>query len=264
MSVLLKCPALMSIAGLRHAFSTREGGVSLGAYAHLNLGHSLGDAPEAVAENRRRFAEAAGIGSARTIAEVQQVHHRTVVRATAQNHQDGTLGHMQADALWTTDSHLALGIRTADCAPILLVALGPSNEVEAVAAIHAGWRSTCLRIVQATINELIANGFMAEKMWATIGPAIGPSTFEVGDEVVRLAQESLEGVPPRTQIGPRGRPLLDLPDVLRRHLLRAGLPARHIHNLERCTMSEPAVFFSHRRDQGLTGRHLSVIQKTTL
>lgn len=246
----------LALTGVRHAFSTREGGVSEGPWASLNLGRPVGDdgdRPEAVEENRRRFAAAAGFEPDH-FAEVSQVHGTALVEVSGRwTRADAAV---EADAVWTEQPGVAVAVRTADCAPVLLAAYRADRPV-AVAAVHAGWRGACAGIVPAAVAALSGCG-PAEHMRAAIGPTIGPDRFEVGEEVVEAAAKAL-GRPPKTTPGPRGRPLLDLPHLVEQQLLDAGLPPDHVDVLGLCTFNDPR-FFSHRRDAGRTGRHLSVIQ----
>lgn len=250
----------MSLPGVTHAFSTREGGVSKGPWASLNLGRPYGPGPtddgEAVEENRRRFAAAADYRPERLV-EVSQVHGARCVRVTASDGAGPESSATEADALWTTEAGVPLGIRTADCAPVLIAAYAGETPI-AVAAVHAGWRGACGGVVPETVRALIKDSPSAI-LKVAIGPTIGSEKFEVGDEVIAAAAASI-GRPPRFSPGPRGRPLLDLPDLIRRQLLDAGVQGGNIDLLKHCTFSEADRFFSHRRDAGRTGRHLSVIQ----
>ena len=256
---LIQSPLLASSGGVRHAFSSREGGVSPAPFASLNLAFGVGDDVARVVENRRRFAARAGFEDA-AFAEVQQVHGRDVVRVTAGEHRHGVLARVQADAIWTEDPGVAVAIRTADCAPILLAALDGRDRVGAVAAVHAGWRSACARIVERTVGMLCARGFRLGAMRAAVGPAIGPNAFEVGPEVIAAARRSLDGERPPCHAGTSARPRLNLPELVRRQLIRAGLQTGQVEVLDLCTHTESEKFYSHRRDRGQTGRHLSAIQ----
>ncbi len=254
--VLLSSPLLASLPGVRHGFSTRRGGVSLAPFAELNLGFSVGDDPARVEANRTRFIAAGGFGP---LAEVHQVHGATVVSADSAG--------AEADALFCAGPGVAVAVRTADCAPVLLAALDHRGQPGAVAAVHAGWRGACSGVVEAAVGALVAAGFEPSRMRAAIGPAIGPERFEVGPEVVAAAELHLDGDagPGRFSVGlarpgPGGRPHLDLPELVRRCLLRAGLEPGNVDALGRCTASDPDLFFSHRRDGGRTGRHLAAIE----
>jgi hypothetical protein len=250
---------LERLPGVRHAFSTREGGVSRGASASLNLGFAVGDDPRAVEENRRRFAREAGFAGPEALVTVSQVHGPRVVWASS---DDAPLrSDVEADAVLTSHPGLAVAVGTADCAPVLLVARDGPTPV-AVAAVHAGWRGACAGVVAAAVRALEARGARPEATTAAVGPTIGPDAFEVGEEVVIAAAGALSAGAPKTREGPRGRPLLDLPDLVRQLLVEAGLSADAIDVLGACTHSDPRRFFSHRRDRGRTGRHLSAVSLT--
>jgi YfiH family protein len=240
---------LRQISRVSHGFSTRLGGVSQGAFAGLNLAKNVGDGAEQVAENRRRFAEA--LGPEIELAEVEQVHGARVWIVD----QGGPAG-VEADAILTQAAGVAAAVRTADCAPILIAA----QDGSAVAAVHAGWRGATLDIPGAAVESLLAQGARASQLVAAIGPTISLEAFEVGDEVISAAERAL-GDPKqlRTMRGPSGRWHLDLRALVRSLLERAGIPPAQIELVGGCTVQDSERYFSHRRDQGRTGRHLSAI-----
>ncbi len=239
---------LLSQHGLAHGFSTRLGGVSAPPYDALNLGESVGDAPDAVAENRNRFAHSIGYTTDH-LCEVQQVHGTTILTVTARD-EPAAVRSQQADALITTDSDRALGIRTADCVPLLLA--HPASGT--VGAVHAGWRGAVAGIVH---DAVIAMAVAPSELIAAIGPHIRLDAFEIGEEVAQslVAAAGGHSVVDRSRDKPHG----DLTALVTHQLMTAGLPASHIEDVGGCTHSERARFFSHRRDRGTTGRHLSVI-----
>ena len=249
--VILQSPLLHPLHGVRHGFATRLGGVSRGRVATFNFGHRY-DTADARAENRRRFALRLGIAGVHRLCEVNQVHGTEVATAPLDSE-------VEADALVCDVSGWAIGVRTADCAPILVACCDDRGRATAVAAIHAGWRGATAGIVSTVLERLVARGAQTEFMRAAIGPTIGIDRFEVGEEVVAAARVSLNGEAPKTRPGPAGRPLLDLRHLVTQHLLAAGLPRHHIDHVGCCTYDAPALFFSYRRDQGLNGTHLSAI-----
>lgn len=207
-------------------FTTRRGGVSAGAYASLNLGPHTGDDPEAVAANRERAAGLAG----RPLAAIHQVHGTAVAEAGAEV--------PDADAQVTAGGDRAPLVLVADCLPIALIA------PEAVAIVHAGWRGLHGGIVANAVRALRDRG--AADVAAAIGPGIGPCCYEVGDEL-------------REAFG-TGERTLDLPAVAAGQLAAAGVGEVHATGL--CTAcaerdGEP-LFFSHRRDRGVTGRQAGI------
>jgi YfiH family protein len=218
----------------RALLTTRRGGVSSGPFASLNIGRLTADDGANVDENRRRVAALTGCPRERFLYG-RQVHGSTVRRATEPPgparppaEEDG-----QATAL---RGHPAL-VFVADCTPVLLVADG------AVAAIHAGWRGTAAGIIDEGVAALREVGGKGE-ITALIGPGARSCCYEVGDDV----HAAFEPYDAR-----RGRNL-DLPKVL-----RAQLDGATVHESGLCTMCHPGLFFSHRRDGGVTGRQAGVV-----
>ncbi|MGC4114653.1 MAG: peptidoglycan editing factor PgeF [Myxococcales bacterium] len=239
-----------------HAFSTREGGVSEGPFASLNLGRSVGDAPERVAENARRFAQELGLTPGQLVS-ANQVHGETLLEVTSA--QPGpvvpaAIG--DADALFTRTRGVALGIRTADCVPVLVHA----PDVGAIAAIHAGWRGSVVGIAGKAVVRLKEQyGADPRKMIAVIGPHIRSCCYEVSPEVAgRFEARFGAGLAAPGGEGKAG-PMLDLETANRRALAEAGIVPENLEALPECTSCHPQRFFSHRRDQGRSGRHLSVL-----
>lgn len=241
---------LDTIPGVRHAFSTRVGGVSVGAFASLNLSHGRDD-PRAVEENRARLREAAGLFG--PWVEVRQVHGTTVVEADEVG--PGT----EADAVVVREPGRFAAVRTADCVPALIVAVDDRGRPVTAAAVHAGWRGAVAGIVPRTLDHLRRLGFWPTRLRVALGPAISMPHFEVGPEVLDAATGSLDGRAPRHRLGPRGRPLLDLVDLVRTHFVEAGVEPEHVDVSGRCTYRDADVFFSHRRQRGRCGHHLSLV-----
>ena len=217
------------------AFSTRNGGVSEGPFASLNVGRRTGDEPERVDENRRRLCAAAGADFGR-LASLRQVHGAGVVAANGR----GATG----DALWTEEPERPLLVVAADCLPVALVRLdGPQA---AIALLHVGWRGLLAGIVTAA-RAALGGRLVA----AAIGPGIGPCCYEVGEDVA---------APMRAAFGPGlvhdGR--LDLVAAAER-ALRAAEVGR-VERFDACTACDADRFFSHRRDAGVTGRQGAIAQ----
>lgn len=236
--------ALLSRSGFAHGFSLRTGGVSEGALASLNLGRAVGDEPARVAENMRRFAGAIGADVERLF-EVSQVHGRAVVCVTASSELE-EVRRIEADALVTSVAGAAIGVRTADCVPILI----GDRESGAVAAVHAGWRGVVAGVLDAALDALGAD---PASLVAAIGPHI--RLFEVSFEVASQIAAAARGEDVVTLREPR--PHVDLAKAVRAQLRARGV--LEIDDTGGCTLSEPERFFSHRRDAGRTGRHLSAI-----
>lgn len=220
------------LTGARAVFSTRIGGVSDPPFDTLNLGRLTGD--EAVRENRHRLAGALGIDP-RKVLIGRQVHAADVVRHQAPTDPpafaDPAPDLPEADGHATDVPGLAPLVFVADCLPVALAG------ARGVAMIHCGWRGLASGIVERGVDEVEATA-------AAIGPGIGPCCYEVGEEVLREFEPLGDGVA-------TGR-MLDLPEVARRLLGRAGVDEVEVSDL--CTSCEPELFFSHRRDDGRTGR----------
>jgi len=212
-------------------FTTREGGVSEGAFASLNLGLATADRAEHVHENRRRVVTTLG-GAPEALALNRQVHGATVLPARV-----GSRGEVEGDALWTDEPGLPIGALTADCVPVALVREG--GERPAVAVVHAGWRGLLAGVVPAAVATL------GGRVAAAVGPAIGPCCFEIGDEVARPLRAAFGADAVREGRG-------DLPLATERALRAAGVT--RVERFDLCTVCESARLFSHRRDAGVTGR----------
>ncbi len=228
--------------------STRAGGVSATPFDSLNLGRSVGDAPEAVAENRRRFE--AAIGAPATY--LSQVHGVRVLRLPA------TPGPYEADASITTEPDVVCTVMVADCLPVLFAA----PEARGVGAAHAGWRGLAAGVIEATAAALCeASACAPHELSAWLGPCIGPRQFEVGEDVLRaFGSVAAARFAPRgpAHVGPDGSPrwLADLPGLARDRLLVASV--QRISGGGWCTVEERSRFFSFRRDR-VTGRMAAAV-----
>jgi YfiH family protein len=246
---LVRFDGLAAVPGLLHAVTTRAGGVSRGPRATLNLGRSVGDDPAAVAENRRRVAEA--LGASFPPRFPRQMHGARVVAAEEARGDD--LG--EADAVTCGSPGLLVGVLGADCPGVLLV----DAERRALALAHAGWRGTVAGVVPAALSALVArHGADPARVRAAVGPGVCAARYEVGPEVADVFRASFapeDGVV-RDALG--GRPHVDLAAAVVAQLVREGVPRGAIEVLGRCTLSEPHAFFSHRRDGEGTGRHALV------
>jgi polyphenol oxidase len=280
---VLRARALESLNWLVHGFSTRVGGVSrLRAATALNLGSADWDSAEAVAANRQRFLAALAPSHQRSkhskgaLVTLRQCHS-DVIRAVSAPLEEDVAG----DALLTSTPGLPLAVRTADCLPILLA----DKRHRAVAAVHAGWRGTLARIAQKALGRMnMEFGTRPGDVVAALGPAIGRCCYEVGPEVVQAyaaqfanASEWFDGpferlaanddpapfpwlsMTPPGHEAPVPRALLDLQAANRWQLASAGIPGSQIHASDLCTACRTDLLFSHRREQGRTGRMLAVI-----
>jgi polyphenol oxidase len=237
-----------------HAFSTREGGVSQGAFASLNLGRSVGDDPAHVAENARRLAAEVGLTPGQLVT-ASQVHGDCILEVQgASRGEEIPRAIGEADALITRARGVALGIRTADCVPVLIYA----PDVQAIAAVHAGWRGALLAIAGKAVRELKDRwGADPAKVLAAVGPSIHACCYEVSEDLA--GQFEARFGPGLVRRDPGAAPHLDIPEASRRALLEAGVLDANVDVLAHCTACAPQLFFSHRRDRGVSGRHLSFL-----
>jgi polyphenol oxidase len=227
-----------SLPGGEVLFSTRRGGVSEGPFASLNLGRLTDDPGRNVDANRERLAAAVGRPRERFLYG-RQVHEATVRRATEPPGPERPAAEEDGQATALEDA--AALVFTADCLPVMVVADG------AVAALHGGWRGLAAGIVAegvAALRELGADG----PLTAALGPSARGCCYEVGEEV----HAHFDGY--EVRVGARN---LDLAKVARAQLEAAGVDA--VHDVGLCTMcADPGLFFSHRRDGGITGRQAGV------
>jgi YfiH family protein len=226
----------------RAAFSTRLGGVSEPPFDRLNLGLLTEDSADAVVENRQRLALALGFEPGQVVFS-RQVHGiRLLDHADPAGASLGTAAGSSSEEIAEADGHivsrpgLAPLVFVADCLPVALA--GPKG----VAMVHAGWRGLAGGILRAGAGAVEATA-------AAIGPGVGPCCYEVGPEVLEPFSGLGEGVA-------KGR-MLDLPEVARRLLEQAGVERVELASL--CTSCEEDLFFSHRRDEGRTGRQAGVV-----
>jgi len=217
------------------AFSTRQGGVSEGDFESLNLGILTEDEPERVVENRRILAGAVG-ADPETATMAWQIHGARVFEADGRGIVMPGTDFEQGDGLWTEKPGRALGLLTADCFPVVL---GGRNGSPRLVVLHVGWRGL--------MEGILENGVAAAAgpAAAAIGPGIGPCCYEVGEEVAEPFRSRFGGDVMNGQN-------LDLGKAIERGLRAAGVES--VERTGHCTSCEPALFFSHRRDHGRTGR----------
>jgi purine-nucleoside/S-methyl-5'-thioadenosine phosphorylase / adenosine deaminase len=220
-------PALEGIPGLVHGFERRLGAPGW----------------ETREEGRRRVA--AALASRGQLHFLKQVHGSAIRRAP-------WAGTPEADAALAEDPGLLLGIETADCLPLLIV--DPRRRV--AAAAHAGWRGTAQGVASVAARALIDSGSDPAHLVAALGPAAGPCCYEVGEEVRDAFGAGAEGF---FRPGPRGRPHLDVPAANRAQLLAAGLRAEAIHRVDECTLCQPDLYHSYRREGAGGGRMVSFV-----
>ncbi|MFI5265108.1 MAG: peptidoglycan editing factor PgeF [Candidatus Kapaibacterium sp.] len=234
--IFRKFPELIAVQ------STCEGGISPYPYG-LNLSGHVGDEPENVEENRRRFYEAIGVSADARIVYQNQVHSGNV------NVVSGSEGIVrESDALVTAEPDVFLAVSIADCTPILLY----DPVAKLIAAVHAGWRGTEQLVTITTLRMLISLGAHAENIYAFIGASASGENYEVGAEVATLFEKE------HYRELPNGKCLLDIKKANRDQLLIGGVPLEQIEISPRCTITDLNLH-SYRRDGKRSGRMFAVI-----
>lgn len=241
-----------ALDGVAHGFLGRRGGVSTGMLSGLNVGTGSSDDPAAIAENRRRGTEAVVPGG--QLATVFQIHSAEAVVATDAWPIDAR---PHADALVTDRPGLALGILTADCAPVLFA----DREAGVIAAAHAGWKGAIGGVTDSTIARMERLGAHRDRIAAAVGPCIARASYEVDEAFLR---RFLDADPENERFFAAGRPehhQFDLEAYVAHRLAAAGI--RRIETLGEDTYSQPDRFFSYRRSTHRSepdyGRQISVI-----
>ncbi|HEX9752971.1 MAG TPA: peptidoglycan editing factor PgeF [Methyloceanibacter sp.] len=238
--MMLSASSLASLDGVRHGFFTRQGGVSSGVYASLNCGPGSRDDAANVTENRARVADILGAEPSRLITVFQK--HSADAVVTDKPWKEGKIP--EADAIVTAKPGLAIGVLTADCAPVLFC----DGAAGVIGAAHAGWRGALSGIVEATVEAMRKLGARPEHITAVIGPTISQDAYEVGADFVErfLADEPESAAFFLTDEG-SGEPHFDLPAYVGERLARAGVGS--IADLGFCTYCEETRLFSYRRSQ---------------
>ncbi|BAW80963.1 hypothetical conserved protein [Candidatus Nitrosoglobus terrae] len=241
-SPLVITPCWPAPSNIRAYTTTRNGGVSCPPYDSFNLADHVGDRTDKVQENRKILAKSLALPSEPVWLE--QVHGNNII--------DAAHGIGQGDASIAHKPDIVCGVLTADCLPLLLC----NQQGTRVAAVHAGWRGLAAGIIERIIKAL---DISSEHLLAWMGPAIGPTAFEVGSEVkqIFIHQDSRNTVA-FSALSPlsQGRWLADIYQLARLALTKLGI--RYIYGGHYCTMTESKRFYSYRRD-GETGRMATLI-----
>lgn len=251
----LRLPSWAALSGVEHAFTERDGGVSVGPYAGLNLGLHVGDVPTAVVANRELLAAALGTPLDRFVF-ADQVHGSQVAVVGPADAGRGARDLPSAipatDALVTAARGLWLAVLVADCVPLLLA--DPVRGV--VGAAHAGWRGTVAGIAGATVRAMsTVFGCRPAQLQALIGPSVGPADYEVDEPVIHAVQLALPRDWPRLLSPTRpGHAGLDLWTANRLQLIGAGIPEDHIALAGISTAGATDRFYSVRGEGAATGR----------
>ncbi|MEN3931252.1 peptidoglycan editing factor PgeF [Microvirga sp. W0021] len=235
--MLIEAPELSGLKSVRHAFFTREGGVSSGIYTSLNGGLGSSDTPDNVQENRRRMAECLGVTEPNLVS-LYQIHSDKVVVAET----PWGAPRPQADAMVTKVPGIALGISTADCGPVLFV--DPHHGV--IGAAHAGWKGAIGGILEATIAEMEKLGAERRTITAVLGPCISQKNYEVGSEFRdRFIEKTAENSRYFNRSSKDGYFLFDLKGYIAGRMVVAEIG--NFHDLGLCTYADEQRFFSFRR-----------------
>ena len=227
--------------GVASCSSTRRGGVSLAPYDSLNLGAHCGDNPHDVEENRQRLYAAGGLPAKPVWLE--QVHGKDVLTLSGEPYAS-----KRADASYSNTPGTVCAVMTADCLPVLFCNLAGTE----VAAAHAGWRGLCAGVLEETVACFDDK---PENIIAWLGPAIGPTAFEVGPEV-RDAFMQVDPQAASAFVASAEKYYADIYQLARQRLGNVGV--QRVYGGNRCTVTQNDDFFSYRRDR-TTGRMASFI-----
>lgn len=255
--LLYKFKKLSLAERILHFVSTRLGGISESPYQELNLGLHVGDVSASVLSNRMRLMKSVGI-PLNHVVTCNQTHGGNVtivdalMKGMGANTYDSALP--DTDALITNQKDICLMVTVADCVPIIL--FDPEKSV--IGVVHAGWKGTVLNITGNTIKKMAQiYGSVPQNIIAGIGPSIGPAKYEVGPEVVEIANSNL--LPTNViRTTKEGRTYFDLWKANLYQLLKAGLSRKNIELAGICTFTNNATFYSHRREKN-TGRFCAAI-----
>ncbi|WP_185819770.1 peptidoglycan editing factor PgeF [Salibacterium salarium] len=246
--------------GLTAGMTSRLGGAGTAPYDTLNVAFHVEDNIETVLENRGRIAESIGFSLSDWVA-AEQVHGADIVKVDQHDKGKGAWNKEQSignfDGMYTLEKDVLLASFYADCVPLLFYA---ANH-ECVGVAHAGWKGTSADIGGALVKKWRdVEGINPKNIYAAIGPSISKSVYEVDNFVIRQMEHVLPKgqTPPWTPSKPNHW-LLDLKEMNRILLNKAGIPLSNIFKSAHCTYKESDMFFSHRRSDGATGRMMAFI-----
>lgn len=247
---LWKSSVLSQFNNLVHGFTTRKGGVSKGEYASLSMSPWRGDDIDCVHENERILCESLSLDKNMLTATKQE--HTDVVEIIDKpriGYGIKTPWNKGVDACITCLKNVPLLCYSADCVPILIYA----SDIEAIAAVHAGWRGTQSKIVKKTAEKIIELGANPENIYAVIGPCIHKCCYEVSDDVALQFEEKYY------DDCKNGKYMLDLAEVNRDLLKDCGIADENVSVCDMCTMCNNDIFFSHRGQNGKSGTLAGII-----
>ncbi|WP_428672296.1 peptidoglycan editing factor PgeF [Roseibium sp.] len=228
----------LKLAGVRHGFFTRQGGVSEGLYGSLNIGLGSDDDRDNVLENRSRVSGALGVSETRLVSPYQ-IHSPDVITVSAPFEDDAD---RKADALVTATPGLAIGVSTADCGPVLFA----DPEARVIGAAHSGWKGAISGVLQNTVTAMEALGAARVNITAVLGPTISQRAYEVGPEFRdRFIEDALDNARFFVPSGRADHFMFDLPGFIGTRLEQLDL--RQVADLGVCTYADEDRFFSYRR-----------------
>ena len=236
----------MAEHGVKAVFSDRSGGFSKPPFDSLNLGFGLGDSDSHVSKNIDVLCAQAHLAFPH---QAKQVHGSQVLICS----DAGSLHDVEADILLTTTAKVPVAVRTADCVPILLA----DAQSGVAAAVHAGWRGTVLQVVQTAISTMCTHGALTENILASIGPCIGSCCFEINHDIAQQLHAACGSDVSNNQ---GERQFGDLVKANYLQMMKMDVRETNIELNAHCTVchAQPD-YFSYRRDNGVTGRQLSII-----
>lgn len=245
--------------GLVAGFTTKNGGVSKAPYASLNIGFHVGDNKEDVVANRSQLAKKLSFPLTDWVC-AEQTHETKIVKVLPSDCGKGAKDYLSSlkatDGLFTTEKQILLSLVFADCVPLYFIA--PKHSMVGVA--HAGWKGTVAGIATSMIESWNQAGILSSDIHVTIGPSICGDCYVVDDKVVKFVQKLLEDYDEKPyNLISEGQYNLNLKQVNAEILVKAGVPREQIDISTLCTSCENEKFFSHRRDQGKSGRLMSFI-----
>lgn len=255
MPVPLLASNMASANGLAHGFFTRHGGASSGIYASLNCGMGSKDIPAAVGENRARVSAHLGASELLSVYQVHGVTALTVTEVWPAGERP------RADGMVTATRGLALGVLTADCAPVLFA----DRHACVIGAAHAGWRGALAGILEATVEAMETLGAKRRRIDAAVGPCIGRDAYEVGPDFQTEFKNRDSGSERFfSRVATTERPRFDLAGYVEDRLRRSGIASAT--SIGGCTFSQPEDYFSYRGSQARKeldyGRQISAIVLT--
>ncbi|MCL6573450.1 MAG: peptidoglycan editing factor PgeF [Bacillus sp. (in: Bacteria)] len=245
--------------GLVAGMTSKRGGVSKTNFESLNLGFHVGDVHQDVCSNRKKVSELLDFPLDYWVG-AEQTHDIVLKRVTKADRGKGSISYQDSfkgiDGFYTNEEGILLTLCYADCVPLLFI----TPEKNMIGVAHAGWRGTVGQIAKQMITLWGKEGITPEQIFVVIGPSICEKCYIVNKQVINLVENTLEDVKilPYNLITD-GQYSLDLRELNRRILLNAGVPERNIRTTSFCTSCDKKEFFSHRRDQGRTGRMVSFI-----